>query len=319
MLLTITLQLLLPVGLLASLGFTRPRGRTDLALRAAAGASIVLALHLAGLWTVLPAWLSRLYALGWVLAAVAGARRLRARPELPSRRLLPAWLTAVSFSALTLTGLTASTIALRGRRVPDVSVVDIRLPFREGRFLVVNGGSTELVNAHVKTLDDSVPRFRAFRGQSYGVDLVRLDRWGRRADGLLPEDPTRYVIHGTEVVAPCDGVVVSSRSDRPDMPVPRMDLEVFDGNHVLMDCGEFELLLAHFEPGSVTARPGDRIRAGELLGRVGNSGRSGEPHLHCSAQRPGTADQPHSGDPLFLTIDGRVPVRNERFVAAPGD
>ena len=33
-------------------------------------------------------------------------------------------------------------------------------------------------------------------------------------------------------------------------------------------------------PGTVTVKPGDQVRAGEILGHVGNTGSSTEPHLH---------------------------------------
>jgi hypothetical protein len=38
------------------------------------------------------------------------------------------------------------------------------------------------------------------------------------------------------------------------------------------------------QPGSIVARPGDRVVAGEPLGRVGNSGFSSEPHIHLHLQ-----------------------------------
>ena len=319
MLLAITLQLVLPLILVASLRFLPARGVMDLVVRAVGTAAVVLALYLAALWTVLPGWLPWMYALAWLWSVVAQTRRLATHPQEAGRRLVPAWVSKSTFLALTLVGLSLSIIALRGRGLPDVDTVDIRLPFQEGRFLVVNGGSTELINAHMKTLDDSVARFHAFRGQSYGVDLVRVNRWGLRADGLLPSDPARYVIYGTKVFAPCTGVVVSARGDRPDMPVPQMDLEVFEGNHVLIRCDDFELLLAHFQPGTVTAKTGDLVQSGDLLGLVGNSGRTGEPHLHCSAQRTGSSSEPYSGDPLFLTINGHVPARNDYIDAVPHD
>jgi murein DD-endopeptidase MepM/ murein hydrolase activator NlpD len=36
----------------------------------------------------------------------------------------------------------------------------------------------------------------------------------------------------------------------------------------------------HLQPGSVSVKPGDRVRRGAILARIGNSGDAREPHLH---------------------------------------
>ena len=53
------------------------------------------------------------------------------------------------------------------------------------------------------------------------------------------------------------------------------------GNFVVIDHenGEYSLM-AHFIPGSVKVRVGDRVAAGAELGLCGNSGHSTLPHLH---------------------------------------
>lgn len=179
---------------------------------------------------------------------------------------------------------------------------------------VVNGGNSRLLNSHLETLEP-IARYAAWRGQSYGVDLVRLDGWGRRGEGLLPADPTRYQIHGQAVTAPCSGAVVSTVSDRPDMLVPVRDPDrtQLAGNHVLLNCAGTEVLLAHFLRESVRVAPGDQVTIGQVLGVVGNSGNTTEPHLHVSAQRRAARDALIGGTPVWVTIDGRYLVRNDRL------
>jgi murein DD-endopeptidase MepM/ murein hydrolase activator NlpD len=48
------------------------------------------------------------------------------------------------------------------------------------------------------------------------------------------------------------------------------------------------VVLAHLRLGTVSVTAGDVVRVGQLLGEVGNSGRSTEPHLHIHAERDGT-------------------------------
>ena len=81
----------------------------------------------------------------------------------------------------------------------------------------------------------------------------------------------------------------------------------------LLDCGGIHVLLAHMQPGSVRVRPLESVASGTMLGLVGNSGNSNEPHLHIHAQRPATNHDPLSSDPLPVRFNGRYFVRNDRI------
>jgi hypothetical protein len=102
---------------------------------------------------------------------------------------------------------------------------------------------------------------------------------------------------------------------------PTPDPATSVGNFVLMDCGEAQVLLAHLQQGSVTVRPGQAIAAGLRLGAIGNSGNSGEPHLHIHAQRAAAADAASmlDGAPVPMTFYGRALARNDivRTAAVP--
>jgi murein DD-endopeptidase MepM/ murein hydrolase activator NlpD len=53
------------------------------------------------------------------------------------------------------------------------------------------------------------------------------------------------------------------------------------GNHLILDLGNGTYAAyAHLRRGSLTAREGDRVHAGQVIARCGNSGNSSEPHLH---------------------------------------
>ncbi|MEI7034448.1 M23 family metallopeptidase [Streptomyces pratensis] len=53
------------------------------------------------------------------------------------------------------------------------------------------------------------------------------------------------------------------------------------GNHLVLDLGEgVHAVYAHVQRGSLTVRAGETVRAGQEIGRVGNSGNTTEPHLH---------------------------------------
>jgi murein DD-endopeptidase MepM/ murein hydrolase activator NlpD len=63
----------------------------------------------------------------------------------------------------------------------------------------------------------------------------------------------------------------------------------------------------------VVARAGDIVSAGALIGYVGNSGNTDEPHLHIHLQRQASAPSPLSGQPLHITFGSRFPLRNMIF------
>lgn len=61
--------------------------------------------------------------------------------------------------------LLAAQFALPGRTVPPVPTVRTAFPLGSGSYLVVSGESDVSTNPQVRTLDASVPRYRAWRGR----------------------------------------------------------------------------------------------------------------------------------------------------------
>jgi len=99
-----------------------------------------------------------------------------------------------------------------------------------------------------------------------------------------PKVPDSYIIYGKPVYAVADGRVVAAVDGRKDSPpgsFPEGSLEDADGNHVVLELGDGSFALyAHLKPNSVKVSEGSRVRTGQVLGLVGTSGRSSEPHLH---------------------------------------
>ena len=301
------LQLVMPVGLLLWLAFWRPQNRTSWWLRVVLVTCYLVAIGVGGMWLVLPWYTPLLYAVALIFAVAysrSSATQFTPRTPPEIRGLV------LSANAATI----AAGVALylfTGWRPPSESF-QLSFPLRNGTYLVVNGGGNELLNAHLGLKGE---RYRPWRGQSFGVDIVKLDGAGLRARGILPSDPRKYAIFGQPLYAPCEGRVIRAEDGAPEMRPPRADRVHMAGNHVILECGEAWILLGHMQKGTVRVYQGENVAIGDMLGRVGNTGNTGEPHLHIHAQQRGTADQPLSGEPLPLRFGERYPVRNARIEA----
>lgn len=92
-----------------------------------------------------------------------------------------------------------------------------------------------------------------------------------------------------------------------------------EGNYVYIKIDQTEtyLLLNHLKKDSISVDVGQHVQPGDLIGRVGNSGSTSEPHLHIHHQRqdPTKVIYPilAEGLPLFFEdIDGdAMPIKGD--------
>lgn len=155
----------------------------------------------------------------------------------------------------------------------------------EGDIAIMQGGRTVDANYHAGS-----------PAQRYAYDVaIARDGSTHRGDGYVIWD---YHAYGQPVLAPMTGIVVATSDGDPDQS-PSTDAWLAwrsaGGNHIVLevDDGQY-LFLAHLQPGSVRVQPGDRVTVGTPIGRVGNSGRSGAPHLHLHLQDTPVANRGES-------------------------
>ena len=115
---------------------------------------------------------------------------------------------------------------------------------------------------------------------------MRLDEQGRFVHDDA-SDVHNFADYGAEVLAVADGTVVSTLNDLDDqkpgkLPDPStITMQTVDGNHVVLDIGGGHFAFyAHLQKNLVTVRPGNRVKKGAVLGKLGNSGNTSAPHLH---------------------------------------
>jgi hypothetical protein len=308
---TVVGQILLPLALVIRLGRGRCRNRMEWLLHTASVAAYLALIAVAGIWLLVPWYLPYGFAALTVATAAVSWRRCgRSFPRLEGRLSSGFRIGCDLALAVFCMGMVAW--SLSGHQPPVEPQVVLTSPLKNGAFYVVNGGYSILINPHMKALERQ--SLSAYRAQSYAVDIVRLDRFGRRADGWWPADLQRYYIFGEPVYAPCVGEVLRTEDRRPDLAPSDPDRQHPAGNYVLLGCGETGVLLAHLMKSSLSVKPGEHVQAGQRIARVGNSGLSTEPHLHLHVQNRSAAEDFLAGEPLPFRIDGRTPVRNSRLI-----
>jgi murein DD-endopeptidase MepM/ murein hydrolase activator NlpD len=141
--------------------------------------------------------------------------------------------------------------------------------------------------------------------QRFAIDWVQLWPEGGtfKGDQL---DNKNYRCYGTDALAVSDGLVVAVKDGIPEnipgansRAVP-ITLETVGGNHVIIDLGNGRYAFyAHLQPGKIPVKVGDKVRRGQTVGLVGNSGNSTEPHLHFHLS---DANSPLGSDGLPYTF-----------------
>jgi hypothetical protein len=155
--------------------------------------------------------------------------------------------------------------------------VTIGVPFTQ-EWEVASGGRSILVNSHhsLAVQRNAIDFVQLVNGKTYRGDRSRLEN---------------FYIFGDPLLAVADGRVTSAIGSRPDLPVGGHTWVDMEGNHVILDIGGGRFVLyAHMKQGSLRVQAGDLVHAGQVIGRVGDSGNSDEPHLHIQVQNKPTFD-----------------------------
>jgi hypothetical protein len=120
--------------------------------------------------------------------------------------------------------------------------------------------------------------------ERFAIDYLQLTDDFR----LFSGDPTKlesYPYFGAPIHAVSDGKVVAVVDNLPEQVPTKtpsgLTLDQYGGNHIVQDIGDGNYAFyAHLQPGSLTVKPGDELKSGQTIAKLGNSGNSDAPHLH---------------------------------------
>lgn len=182
--------------------------------------------------------------------------------------------------------------------------IHLASPLRTGLYYVGGGGSSHWLNGH---------QADGASGNDFALDIVRLNVLGNPANVLEPSDLTAYAIYGDTVHSPCTGTVRNAVDGVPDQTPPQRNNASPAGNHIVISCQGAKVLIAHMMNGSLTVKSGDPVSEGQVIGRVGNSGSTSQPHLHIHAAKGGSPTGILDGEGIPILLDDKFLTRNSLF------
>lgn len=170
----------------------------------------------------------------------------------------------------------------------------LSFPLR-GEWMIYQGGPMVPENEHATTTNE---RF------AYEMVLPNANQLFSK-NGLTNEE---WFAFGQPVLADANGTVVMVMNNSLDNPPYHPDTDARYGNVVVIDHGDGEFsVFSYLKHQSVTVKIGDRVKVGEKIAEVGNSGNSQFPRLKYSLQNSadlnGSAGLPAAFE--HLKVNGR--------------
>jgi murein DD-endopeptidase MepM/ murein hydrolase activator NlpD len=140
--------------------------------------------------------------------------------------------------------------------------------------------------------------------QRFAIDWIKLGDDGAIVHGNWLVN-TDYPTYEQRAIAVADATVVSVLDGLPERKAgalpPDTTLQNATGNHVILDLGEGRYAFyAHLQPGSIRVKVGNRVKRGQVLAQLGNSGNTTGPHLHFHVM-DGISPLSSQGVPYVLT------------------
>lgn len=142
---------------------------------------------------------------------------------------------------------------------------------------------------------DNPYEHRRMHSQEFGFDLVKVDKDMNLSSNSGNKNEA-FSFYGDEVIAIADGVITSTFDKLPDNPaagelLPEEELgeiiaesgylPIAGGNHIVIEHPSEEYsFYAHLILNSLKVKVGEKVKQGQVIGLLGNSGNSSAPHLH---------------------------------------
>lgn len=167
-------------------------------------------------------------------------------------------------------------------KIKKTAPIVVSAPLQGDNWLAGNAPS----NTSAHRMANFVVNGHDYFAQRYAIDFIRMGKNGMSFEGDEKNNHSYYA-YGQKILAVADGTVIEAIDNIPeniphtDQRAVSMNVDTIGGNHIVIDLKNgYYAFYAHLIPGSLTVKKGAEVHRGEVLGLVGNSGNSTEPHLH---------------------------------------
>lgn len=165
--------------------------------------------------------------------------------------------------------------------VNQESPLVVQPPLRGKRWIAANGCCNP-INAHrgaTLSIDGTV-----HAPERFAIDFVQVQANGLLFNGPLA-DNNSYPYFGDSIHSATGGKVVhvqdGLKEQTPGSLDPNATVQTAGGNYVVVRVdSEHYAFYAHMQPGSPTVKKGDKVKPGQVLGKLGNTGNTDAAHLH---------------------------------------
>jgi len=288
---------IIPILLIGAIIFKRQPNILSWALTVSSFGLVITFMWATSRWEIVSIYLRTLFPILYLIACVVGFKRIKKQKIPQSKKASILGISANVFLIVIMSGLNWFTFT--GFYAPE-DTIDLTSPLRNGQYVIVHGGASSFINAHFHV-----------KPQNYALDIVGLNNLGMRASSFAGgTELNNYVIYGDSVYCPCAGTVIIVVDKYNDLIPPETDTKHLAGNHILIECEGVEILLAHLKKGSIIVKQGDIVTTKSVLGQVGNTGNTSEPHLHIHVES-GVAPGTIFGKGIPFTINDKFLVRGD--------
>jgi Peptidase family M23 len=160
----------------------------------------------------------------------------------------------------------------------DKSSVEIEFPFKNGKYLITDGGNSRIsriMNYHFYSPVHK--KNRTNDSMLFATDIVKINEF---KSNYLPLQNKDYPIFGEKVFCPINGLVIKVENNIADNIPFSGNYPYNTGNTVVIKNADKYLLLGHLKKDSIQVNVGDSVKANDLIAEAGNSGYTERPHLH---------------------------------------